>query len=117
MPDETSGEARCRTSVHYAIAYGGDDPNNATVLEYDDEAGAAEMTQWIRDGYVAWCTVTRSRWQRADAMPPPEIPPDLVLVNRDDLVCDHGPDELCFDCATDEQLAAAVPPAKGASRA
>jgi hypothetical protein len=23
--------------------------------------------------------------------------------------CSHGPDERCFDCATDEEMAAAIP--------
>ena len=24
--------------------------------------------------------------------------------------CEHGPDERCFECATDDELAAAIPP-------
>ena len=82
-----AGVTTARTSIHYAIAYGGDDPNDcAAVLEYDDQAEAAEMTQWIRDGYVAWCTVTRSRWQREDILPADEAAiGDLVIIRREDL--------------------------------
>jgi hypothetical protein len=57
-----------RTFTEYAVAWGGEDPNEcAGISGYDDEAGAEEMTQWIIGGYVARRTVMRSRWERVAA--------------------------------------------------
>lgn len=51
----------------WAIAWGGEDPNDcAGRLTYDDEAEAQEMTQWITGSYVARREVARTRWERAD---------------------------------------------------
>jgi hypothetical protein len=56
------------TSTEYAVAWGGEDPNECAGIEqYDDEAGAEEMTQWITTGYVTRRTVTCSRWERVPA--------------------------------------------------
>jgi hypothetical protein len=56
------------TFTEYAVAWGGEDPNEcAGIEECDDEAGAEEMTQWIIGGYVARRTVACSRWERVSA--------------------------------------------------
>lgn len=60
--DERGGEF-----TDWCVWWGGEDPNDcAGRLEYDDEAEASEMTQWVRGGSVASRTVRRSRW-RAEA--------------------------------------------------
>ncbi len=55
-----------RVSTEWCIAWGGEDANDcAGRLEYDDEAGAREMTQWIDGGIVARQTVIRLPWVNA----------------------------------------------------
>jgi hypothetical protein len=62
-----------RVSTEWCIAWGGEDANDcAGRLEYDDEAGAREMTQWIDGGIVARQTVIRLPWENApDEEPTP----------------------------------------------
>ena len=68
-----------RTFTEYATAYGGEDPNDAHILAYDDEAEAEEHAQWIHGGYVARRTVARSRWERvADGSGHSEPYPDMA---------------------------------------
>jgi hypothetical protein len=58
-------------SVQWAVAYGGDDPNEcAGVLEYDDRAEAEEQLQWTVGGFLASRTVTSTPWRRVDAEVP-----------------------------------------------
>lgn len=53
-----------RISIHWCVWWGGEDPNEcAGLLEYDDQAEAEEMTQWISGSRVACRTVTRSAWR------------------------------------------------------
>lgn len=53
-----------RVSEHWCVAWGGEDANDcAGHLEYDDEAGAREMTRWIEDGFVARHTVIKLPWE------------------------------------------------------
>jgi hypothetical protein len=78
-PDGPCGEHADRTpepsvSIRWGVAFGGEDPNEcAGLLEYDDQAEAEEMTQWIDGGYVARQKVVRWPWERADGK---EIPPE-----------------------------------------
>jgi hypothetical protein len=63
-----------RVTADWCIAWGGEDANDcAGRLEYDDEAEAREMTQWIDGGIVARQTVIRLPWvnvpDEADADP------------------------------------------------
>ena len=60
-------------STQWCIAWGGEDANDcAGLLEYDDEAEAREMTQWIDGGIVARQTVIRLPWETvADEEPAP----------------------------------------------
>jgi hypothetical protein len=53
-----------RVTTDWCIAWGGEDANDcAGRLEYDDEAEAREMTQWIDGGIVARQTVIRLPWE------------------------------------------------------
>ena len=55
-----------RSSIAWCIAWGGEDADDcAGRLEYDDEAEAREMIQWIECGFVARQTVIRLPWERA----------------------------------------------------
>lgn len=59
VPEQEDAEG----SAEWCIAWGGEDANDcAGRLEYDDQAEAEEMRQWIDGGIVARRTVTRSRW-------------------------------------------------------
>jgi hypothetical protein len=73
VADETIGHAvrlllaaygdAAPVSTDWCIAWGGEDANDcAGRLEYDDEAEAGEMTQWIDGGIVARQTVIRLPW-------------------------------------------------------
>ena len=65
-----SGPARVTTD--WCIAWGGEDANDcAGQLEYDDEAEAREMTQWIECGFVARQSVIRLPWE---TVPGDELP-------------------------------------------
>ncbi len=56
--------ARAYLSEHWCVAWGGEDANDcAGLLEYDDEAGAQEMTQWIDGSFVARQMVIRLPWE------------------------------------------------------
>lgn len=56
------------TSEEWCIAWGGEDANDcAGRLEYDDEAEAGEMRQWIDGGIVARQMVIRLPWQTVPA--------------------------------------------------
>jgi hypothetical protein len=55
---------RLSIGTAWCIAWGGEDANDcAGRLEYDDEADAEEMRQWIPGGIVARQTVIRLPWQ------------------------------------------------------
>jgi hypothetical protein len=56
-------------TTHWAVAYGGTDPNDvAGYLQYDDEAEAREHLQWMAgDAMVAQRPVLCGRWERAGA--------------------------------------------------
>ena len=57
------GHLPARVTTDWCIAWGGEDANDcAGRLEYDDEAEAREMTQWIDGGIVARQTVIRLPW-------------------------------------------------------
>jgi hypothetical protein len=58
--------APASVTTEWCIAWGGEDANDcAGRLEYDDEAEAREMTQWIDGGIVARQTVIRLPWVNA----------------------------------------------------
>jgi hypothetical protein len=60
-----------RTTVQWAVAYGGDDPNEcAGVMEYDDQGAAEEQLQWTVAGFLASRAVTVWPWRRTDAEVP-----------------------------------------------
>ncbi len=62
---KVSAQPVASIGTHWGVAYGGQDANDcAGVLEYDDEAGAAEQVQWVKGGFLASCTVIRTRWER-----------------------------------------------------
>jgi len=80
--DDPELKARCRHAAHaleqiaaldgpafrvgtdWCIAWGGEDANDcAGRLEYDDEAEADEMRQWVPGGIVARQTVIRLPWE------------------------------------------------------
>jgi hypothetical protein len=55
---------RLSIGTDWCIAWGGEDANDcAGRLEYDDEAEAREMTQWIEGGIVARQAVIRLPWE------------------------------------------------------
>jgi hypothetical protein len=52
-----------RVTTDWCVAWGGEDANDcAGRLEYDDEAEARDMAQWIDGGIVARQTVVRLPW-------------------------------------------------------
>ena len=56
--------SRARESTQWCIWWGGEDPNDcAGRLEYDDQAEADEMTQWVSGSRVASRTVTWTAWR------------------------------------------------------
>lgn len=60
--------AGARVSEDWCIAWGGEDANDCVGrLEYDDEAEAHEMRQWIDGGIVARQMVIRLPWETVPA--------------------------------------------------
>ena len=109
VADETIGHAvrlllaaygdAAPVSTDWCIAWGGEDANDcAGRLEYDDEAEARDMAQWIDGGIVARQTVIRLPWVTVPA-------DEAGAVAKP---CDCGPDDRCSDCTPPDELAAAI---------
>lgn len=77
----TDSRTGVRVVTDWAVAYGcpsGDPNESAGVLEYDDEAEAAEMLQWLPESILARRTLIVGPWERAEGDAPGNA--DLMLI-------------------------------------
>jgi hypothetical protein len=90
--------------TEWAVAYGGEDPNEcAGTLQYDDEAEARESLQWIRDSMLAKRTVIVGPWEQVAASDDAQI----EHIHGDGSGCfpgcpDYGPDHPNYQPAMED---------------
>lgn len=103
-----------RVDEHWCVAWGGEDANDcAGLLEYDDQADAEGMTQWIDGGFAARRTVIRLPWETVPGEVTFTFPHGTqVTVDRAGNVvgsvqpCGCDSSHRCLDCATGDEVPA-----------